>query len=34
MEKLPDGPAFIPPEDARKQAVPAFIPPGTKRWGF
>jgi len=34
MEALPDSPAFIPPEDARKQAVPAFIPPGTKRWGF
>ena len=33
-EDLPDSPAFIPPEDARKQAVPAFIPPGTKRWGF
>jgi len=34
MQDLPDSPAFIPPEDARKQAVPAFIPPGTKRWGF
>ncbi len=34
MEDLPDSPAFIPPDDARKQAVPAFIPPGTKRWGF
>lgn len=33
-EDLPDSPAFIPPSDARKQAVPAFIPPGTKRWGF
>ncbi len=33
-EDLPDSPAFIPPDDARKKAVPAFIPPGTKRWGF
>jgi sec-independent protein translocase protein TatB len=29
----PDG-AFIPPEAARKAAVPAFIPPGTRRWGY
>jgi sec-independent protein translocase protein TatB len=33
-EDPPDSPPFIPPSDARKQAVPAFIPPGTKRWGF
>jgi sec-independent protein translocase protein TatB len=29
-----DAPRFIPPEAARKAPVPAFIPPGTKRWGF
>jgi sec-independent protein translocase protein TatB len=34
VEVLPDAPRFIPPEAARKPAVPAFIPPGTKRWGF
>ena len=34
MQDLPDSPAFIPPDDARKNPVPAFIPPGTKRWGF
>ncbi len=34
MQDLPDSPAFIPPDDARKKPVPAFIPPGTKRWGF
>lgn len=34
QEVLPDAPRFIPPEDARKQPMPAFIPPGTKRWGF
>lgn len=33
-EVLPDSPAFIPPDAARKLPVPAFIPPGTKRWGF
>ncbi|OYV59221.1 MAG: Sec-independent protein translocase TatB [Acidocella sp. 21-58-7] len=25
---------YIPPDAARKQPVPAFIPPGTKRWGY
>ncbi len=30
----PESPAFIPPDAARKKPVPAFIPPGTKRWGF
>jgi sec-independent protein translocase protein TatB len=34
VEDLPDSPAFIPPDAARKKPVPAFIPPGTKRWGF
>ena len=34
VEELPDAPRFIPPEAARKAPVPAFIPPGTKRWGF
>ena len=33
-EELPDTPAMIPPDSARKSAVPAFIPPGTRRWGF
>jgi sec-independent protein translocase protein TatB len=33
-EQQPDAPRFIPPEAARKAPVPAFIPPGTKRWGF
>jgi sec-independent protein translocase protein TatB len=33
-EPPPDAPAFIPPDAARKKPVPAFIPPGTKRWGF
>ena len=33
-EQVPDAPAFIPPEDARKAPVPAFIPPGFRRWGF
>ncbi|GLR67419.1 Sec-independent protein translocase protein TatB [Acidocella aquatica] len=32
--ETPDSPAFIPPDAARKKPVPAFIPPGTKRWGF
>jgi len=30
----PDAPAAIPPDAARKAPVPAFIPPGTRRWGF
>jgi sec-independent protein translocase protein TatB len=30
----PDSPAVIPPDAARKVGVPAFIPPGTRRWGF
>jgi sec-independent protein translocase protein TatB len=30
----PDAPAIIPPEAARRAPVPAFIPPGTRRWGF
>lgn len=34
VEETPDSPAFIPPDAARKKPVPAFIPPGTKRWGF
>jgi sec-independent protein translocase protein TatB len=34
VEELPDAPAFIPPEAARKAPVPDFIPPGTKRWGY
>ena len=34
VEELPNAPRFIPPEAARKAPVPAFIPPGTKRWGF
>ncbi len=33
-EPPPDAPAVIPPEAARKAPVPAFIPPGTRRWGF
>ena len=33
-EDPPDAPAFIPPDAARKSPVPAFIPPGTRRWGF
>jgi len=33
-EVLPEAPAFIPPDAALKKPVPAFIPPGTKRWGF
>jgi sec-independent protein translocase protein TatB len=33
-DQVPGAPAFIPPEAARKAPVPAFIPPGTKRWGF
>ncbi len=34
QEELPDSPPFIPPDEARKQPVPGFIPPGTRRWGF
>jgi sec-independent protein translocase protein TatB len=34
VQETPDSPAFIPPDAARKKPVPAFIPPGTKRWGF
>jgi len=33
-EETPDAPPFIPPPAARRKPVPAFIPPGTKRWGF
>lgn len=33
-EDLPTSPAMIPPDAARKPPVPAFIPPGTRRWGF
>lgn len=33
-EVAPDAPRFIPPDAARKAPMPAFIPPGTKRWGF
>ena len=33
-EALPDAPAVIPPDAARKAPMPAFIPPGTRRWGF
>jgi sec-independent protein translocase protein TatB len=33
-EPQDEAPAFIPPDAVRKQPVPAFIPPGTKRWGF
>ncbi|EKN00757.1 MULTISPECIES: Sec-independent protein translocase protein TatB [Acidocella] len=33
-EAPPDAPAVIPPEAARKAPTPAFIPPGTRRWGF
>ena len=33
-EAVPDAPPFIPPAAARAAPVPAFIPPGTKRWGF
>ena len=33
-EELPDAPAMIPPDAARKAPVPAFIPPGIRRWGF
>jgi len=34
VEELPDAPPFIPPDAARRKPVPAFIPPGTRRWGF
>ena len=33
-EEQVEAPRFIPPEAAREAPVPAFIPPGTKRWGF
>ncbi len=33
-EEPPDAPSVIPPDAARKAPVPAFIPPGTRRWGF
>ena len=33
-EEPPDAPRFIPPDAARKSAVPPFIPPGPRRWGF
>jgi sec-independent protein translocase protein TatB len=33
-EELPDAPPFIPPDAAKKAPIPAFIPPGTRRWGF
>jgi sec-independent protein translocase protein TatB len=33
-DPLPDSPSFVPPEAARKQPVPDFIPPGVKRWGY
>ena len=33
-EEPPEAPAMIPPDAARKAPVPAFIPPGTRRWGF
>jgi sec-independent protein translocase protein TatB len=33
-DPVPDSPPFIPPDAARKKPVPAFIPPGTRRWGF
>ena len=33
-EDLPVTPSMIPPDAARKTPVPAFIPPGTRRWGF
>ena len=34
VEPPPDAPSIIPPDAARKAPVPAFIPPGTKRWGY
>jgi sec-independent protein translocase protein TatB len=34
VEALPDAPAFVPPDAARKKPMPEFIPPSTKRWGF
>jgi sec-independent protein translocase protein TatB len=34
VEDTPEAPAFIPPDAARKQPVPAFIPPGIRRWGY
>ncbi len=32
-EELPDSPEFIPPAIGRRQPLPAFLPPGIKRWG-
>jgi len=34
VEETPDAPAFIPPDAARRERVPDFIPPGTRRWGY
>jgi len=34
VEEGPQAPPFIPPDAAKKKPVPAFIPPGTKRWGY
>ncbi len=34
VEAAPDAPAFIPPDAARRERVPDFIPPGTRRWGY
>jgi sec-independent protein translocase protein TatB len=34
VEEGPEAPPFIPPDAAKKQPVPAFIPPGTRRWGY
>ena len=34
VEEGPEAPPFIPPDAAKKKPVPAFIPPGTKRWGY
>jgi sec-independent protein translocase protein TatB len=31
-EPVIDAPAFIPPNEIRHRAVPAFIPPGTRLW--
>ncbi|MGC9270015.1 Sec-independent protein translocase protein TatB [Acidiphilium sp.] len=31
-EPVVDAPAFIPPNEIRHRAVPAFIPPGTRLW--
>ncbi|WP_298285302.1 Sec-independent protein translocase protein TatB [Acidocella sp.] len=34
VEEPPDAPSVIPPDAARKSPTPAFIPPGTRRWGY